>query len=204
MSLRRAGALLGLLLVLVVGVSSARQVLAGGPELTLSDAAALKGDWPMAISHARAAAEAFAPGSPWPERAWQRLEAIGHDAEARGDDETALLAYGAMRAAALATRGPLTRWQTHRAHAEEGLARVAASERDPRGRRETAASMLDALQESEPPATWLLAVLAAAAVGMLGGFARLAWLGPEAASARVPQVLTAVSLAAYAAIILTR
>jgi len=123
----RAATLAALLLVFVVAIVTARQMQRGQAEVDLADAAAQKSDWPMAIAHARAAAEALAPGSPWPERGWLRLEAIGHDAEARGDDETALLDYGAMRAAAMATRGPLSAWARRRALAEEGLARVAAS-----------------------------------------------------------------------------
>ena len=77
-----------------------------------------------AIAHARDAAEAVVPGSPWPARGVARLEAIGHDAEARGDERTAVLAYGAMRAAAMATRAPLLGTDPWRALADEGLARV--------------------------------------------------------------------------------
>jgi hypothetical protein len=200
----RAAALAALLLVVVVAIVTARQLQTGHAEVDLADAAARKSDWPMAVAHARAAAEALAPGSPWPERGWLRLAAIGHDAEARGDDETALLAYGAMRAAALATRGPLSGWAKRRAQAEEGLARVAASERSPAVQHVTAESMLDALRETEPPATWLLCTLAAAALAMMAGLARLAWLGRDAAGARVAQVVAAAGLLAYAAVTLMR
>jgi hypothetical protein len=199
----RAAAVAALLLVVVVAIVTARQLRTGHAEVDLADAAAQKSDWPMAIAHARAAAEALAPGSPWPERGWQRLEAIGHDAEARGDDETALLDYGAMRAAAMATRGPLSGWAGRRARAEEGLARVATSERSPTGQRVAGDSMLDALRDGEPPATWLLCTLAAAALAMVGGLGRLAWLGPEAAGARAAQVVAALGLLAYAAVTLT-
>ncbi len=204
MNAGRAAALAALLLVVVVAIVTLRQVQTGHAEVDLADAAARKSDWPMAIAHARAAAEALAPGSPWPERGWQRLEAIGHDAEARGDDETALLDYGAMRAAAMATRGPLSGWARRREQAEEGLARVAASARSPTAQRVTTESMLDALREAEPPATWVLCALSAAAMAMVGGLARLAWLGPEAASARAAQIAAAAGLLAYAAVSLTR
>ena len=201
---RRAAALAALLAVVVLAIGTARQLQTGGAEVGLADAAAGKSDWPMAIAHARAAAETLAPGSPWPERGWLRLEAMGHDAEARGDDETALLAYGAMRAAAMATRAPLSGWARRLAQAEEGLARVAASERGPTGPHVTADAMLDALHESEPPATWVLCALATAALAMVGGLGRLAWLGQEAGGARVAQAFAAAGLLAYAAITLTR
>jgi hypothetical protein len=199
----RAAALAALLMVVLVAIGTARQVRAGGAEVGLADLAASKSDWPVAIAHARAAAEAVAPGSPWPERGWLRLEAIGHDAEARGDDETALLAYAAMRAAAMATRGPLSGWTRRRAQAEDGLARVTASERNPTGQRVTADGMLDSLHESEPPAMWLLCTLAVAALAMVGGLGRLAWLGQEAGGARVAQTVAAAGLLTYAALALT-
>ncbi len=199
----RAAAAAALLLVAVVAIVTVRQLQTGRAEVDLADAAAHKSDWPMAIAHARAAAEALVPGSPWPERGWQRLEAIGHDAEARGDDETALLDYGAMRAAAMATRGPLCDWARRRAQADEGLARVAASERSPGGQRVAADTMLDALREGEPPATWLLCTLAAAALAMVGGLGRLAWLGHDGSGARAAQVVAALGLLAYAAVTLT-
>lgn len=202
----RATALVLFVVALVVGIAGGRRFATGGAEVRLADAAAQRSDWPLSIAHARAAAEALAPGSPWPERGWSRLEALGHDAEARGDDPTAFLAYGAMRAAALATRGPLSGagLDARRARAEEGLARVAASEREPASRRAASASMLDALREEEPPAVWWLCALAASALAMTAGLGRLAWLGPEAASARVTKAVAVGGLLAYAAVTLTR
>ncbi len=207
MSPRRVAALLGLLFAIVVGIAGVRQLSAGAQAVALADAAAAKSDWPMAIAQSRTAAEALTPGSPWTERGWQRLEAIGHDAEARGDDQTALLAYGAMRAASLATRGPLSGWQRRRAQADEGLARVAASTRDPAARPATATAMLDALHASEPPALGLLLALAAASLALVGALARLSWLGAGpsgAAGERVTQAVAAVALVVYAALALTR
>lgn len=58
--------------------------------------------------------------------------------------------------------------------------------------------MLDALHESEPPATGTVALLAAAGVAMLGGLGRLAWAGGE----RVAQVVAAVGVIAYAVVLL--
>jgi hypothetical protein len=200
MSLKQVSILAALLVVTVVGIVSARQVAIGRAEIAMADAASAKSDWGAAIAHARAAAEALVPGSPWPERGWLRLAAIGHDAEARGDDETALLAYGAMRAAAMGVKGPGSGWQRRRDQADEGLTRVATSRRDPTGPKVTAESMLDALHSEETPATWVLAALAASAVAMLGGLARLAWLGEEASRARVAQGVAALGFVAYAVV----
>jgi hypothetical protein len=193
----RAAAAVAIVVVAVLGVATAREVEIGKDAVAAADGAALRSDWGPAIASARAAAEAFVPGSPWPARGWARLEAIGHDAEARGDDATGLKAYGAMRAAALATRAPGVGAEAWRARAEEGLARVAAAEKTAAGPRATSEAMLDALREHEPPPTGSLALLAAAGLAMIGGLARLAWVDAPA-EARVAQGLAAVGLVAYA------
>ncbi|HEY5241226.1 MAG TPA: hypothetical protein VIJ22_07170, partial [Polyangiaceae bacterium] len=146
----------------------------------------------------RAAAEALVPGSPWPARGWSRLEAIGHDAEARGDDATAMLAYGAMRSAALATRAPGAGSDRWRSKAEDALVRVASYRKEVGAPTTPAASMLDALHDTEPPATGTLALLALSGVAMLGGLARLAWASGE----RAAQVVAAVGFIAYAVVLL--
>ncbi|HTQ42275.1 MAG TPA: hypothetical protein VMI75_05900 [Polyangiaceae bacterium] len=192
-----------LTVVALVAIVTVREVAIGRAEVALCDAATQKSDWPEAIGHARGAAEALVPGSPWPEQGWMRLEAIGHDAEARGDDETALLAYGAMRAAAMATRAPGSGWARRRAQSEEALARVAGASRDPTGPHVTSDSMLEALHDQAPPAPWLLFALAASAIASLGALVRLAWLGDAAARARVTQGVAAIGFIAYALVALT-
>ena len=147
----QALALAGGVVLAVLAVATARETALGRSELEAADRAAAAADWLEAISHARAAAEAVAPGSPWPERACARLEAIGRDAEARGDQTTALLAYGALRSAAIATRVPLFGSGPWRDRADDDLARVAASYRDPSVPHVAAAEMRDALRASEPP-----------------------------------------------------
>jgi hypothetical protein len=198
----RMGAAAGLVVVAVLGVATARELGVGQREVEAADAAAGRSEWPEAVLHARAAAEALVPGSPWPARGWTRLEAIGHDAEARGDDPTALLAYGAMRAAALATRAPGAGAEAWRGRAEDGLARVAASTRSPTGPRTTSDAMLDALRGNEPPPTARLVLLAAAAAAMLGGLARLAWASSPS-KARLAQAVAALGLVGYAIVALT-
>lgn len=127
---------------------------------------------------------------------------IGKLAEARGDDETALLAYGAMRAAALATRAPGSGWAARRRQAEEALARVADASRDPTGPHVASDAMLEALRDA-PPAPWLLVALAAAAIATLAALGRLAWLGDAAVKARVTQGVAAVGFIVYALVALT-
>src|SRR3984957_11572927 len=202
MSPWRALAAAALVVVTVGSVVTAREMAIGQDEVVAADAASDKSDWPEAIAHARAAAEAFVPGSPWPERGWQRLESVGHDAEARGDDDTALLAYGAMRAAALATRAPGAGSDRWRAKAEEGLVRVVSSRKDVGGRRVSTDSMLEALREREPPSTWTVSLLGAAGAATLAGLAWLAWAGDEARKARVAQAMAALGLVAYAVVLL--
>ncbi|HTQ47714.1 MAG TPA: hypothetical protein VMI75_33385, partial [Polyangiaceae bacterium] len=65
--------LVGLVVVAIVAIVTVREVAAGRAEVSLCDAAVQKSDWPEAIGHARAAAEALVPGSPWPEQGWMRL-----------------------------------------------------------------------------------------------------------------------------------
>ncbi|HEY3822672.1 MAG TPA: hypothetical protein VGL81_36155 [Polyangiaceae bacterium] len=194
----RAAAAAALVVVAATAVLTAREVALGQAEVTAADTAAARSDWGDAVVHARAAAEALVPGSPWPARGWSRLEAIGHDAEARGDDATALLAYGAMRSAALATRAPGAGSDRWRSKAEDALARVASYRKEVGAPVTPAASMLDALHETEPPPTGTLALLALAAAAMLGGLGRLAWVG----TGRAAQVLAALGLVAYAVVLL--
>ena len=197
----RVAAMIALVVVAVLAVATGRELSVGQVQVAAADAAADRSDWAEAVLHARAAAEALAPGSPWPARGWARLEAIGHDAEARGDDGTALLAYGAMRSAALATRAPGSGADAWRRKADESLVRVAASARSATGPHVSTDAMLDALRGTEPPPTWTVALLAAAGVAMLAGLGRLAWTRAPAGE-RVAQALAGVGFATYAAILL--
>jgi len=195
--------LAALVVVAIIGVVTAREVAVGAGEVAAADEAAAKSDWPDAIAHARAAAEALAPASPWPERGYRRLEAVGHDAETRGDDTTAMLAYGAMRTAALATQGPGPRSEAWRTMAEEGLSRVAGARRDVDSPHVTADSMLEALRASETPAAWTLTALAFAVIAMVGGLSFVAWRG-RGETTRLAQLVAAAGFVTYAALLLLR
>ncbi len=201
-ALRQAITIAALTAASILGIAAAHELTVGRDAALAADVAAAKSDWPEAIARARAAAEAVVPGSPWPERGLRKLASIGHDAEARGDDPTALLAYGAMRTATLETRavGRLTsRW---RLTADEGLARVAASSKDASVPRVSTDSMLAALKDDAAPATGWLAVLAASAIAMTAGLARLAIAGSEGRGARVAQGAAAAGFVGYAIVMI--
>jgi hypothetical protein len=97
----------------------------GRSALADADAALASGETALAIFHARAAAEARCPGCSAPAEGYERLAQIARDAEARADDETALSAWRAVRAASLASAvlGQATRERTR---ADEELARLGA------------------------------------------------------------------------------
>jgi hypothetical protein len=126
-SVGHAAWLAALVLSGVIGVAAAREASAGARELAASDSDAARGDWPDAIAHARAAAEAAVPASPWPERGFRRLDSIGRDATARGDEPIARLAFAAMRTAALETRSPWSDRTDWIDRAEQGLSRLTAT-----------------------------------------------------------------------------
>ena len=172
MRVRQAAALAALVVAAVVAVVAMRQRSIGESELAAAGEAASRSDWPEAIARARVAAEALVPGSPWPERARALLESIGRNAEARGDDDNALLAYGALRTAAIATRaplGPLSSADSWRTRADSGLARVAVSQRAAGTTAPSTESMRNDLYDTQPPGAWTLAVLAAASLAIVGG-----------------------------------
>ncbi len=222
-ALRRAVGLVALVAAAVVLVAATHEISIGREEVAAADAAAKRGSVREAIAHARAAAEAYVPASPWPALGVARLLAIARDAEARGDADTALLAYGAVRTAAIATHGSAFRlW---RSDAEAGLARVAtwsaASAANPAGMAANATSaaaatiggaaihthdagpsMLEALRRDDGPPRTALAALSAAVLAILGGALGLAFALRDARSQRVAQSLVVAGLLTCAVVLL--
>jgi hypothetical protein len=197
----RALVLALLALASTAAVATARELSVGHAESTAADAAAEAAQWPEAIAHARAAAQAYVPGSPWPERGMRRLAAVGHGAEARGDDDDALLAYGAMRTAAVATHVPTAAPSRWLADAEEGLARVAAAHEDVARAPAAAQTMLDALRREPGPSDASLLLLAVSAAATLGGLTALAF-APAGPRARLASTVAAGGFIVYAAVVL--
>ncbi len=95
-----------LVLTAALAVAARREWTVGRDAIAASDAASARGAWGEAIAAARSAALARLPLSPWPALGLGRLDALARSAAARGDRDSALLAYGAMRAAAAATEVP--------------------------------------------------------------------------------------------------
>jgi hypothetical protein len=198
-------------------VAAAQESAIGKREVIAADEALQANDWPHAILHAKAAAQAMAPLSPWPAQGEQRLRAIGHDAETRGDGATALHAYGALRAAALSTLAPGTsaRW---RKEAEAGLVRVAAWEGSGDGARtsapkpgdpsdssrDSAAAVLRAaLAEDPTPPPWPFAALCGSALAFVGAALWMAFGGPGARATRIAHSVLALAIVVSAAVLLT-
>jgi hypothetical protein len=199
----RAAAVVAILVVFgVLATFTVREISMGARAIDDADAALARGDTRGAIAAARAAAEAVVPGSPYPARGYERLEGLARDAEGRGDDATALAAWQAMHAAALATEGPGVRTAAWRTEADEGIARVGSAHTGkPEPGRPSAEDLLASLQRSDIPTTGTFALLAAGAAAFFGGLVRLAWLAGKSgwrARARLPAVVMALGLVAYA------
>jgi len=196
----RTLALAAFVVVGVLAVATVCEVSTGRAEIAAADQATGKADWAGAIVHARAAAQAYVPGSPWPERGVLRLEAIARAAETRADRDTALLAYGAIRTAALSTQAlgwSASRW---RLASEEGLSRLDAPA-DVSRPREASSAIRDALRRDEMPHTWSLGAAAASVVAMLAGLARLAASERPDRKARVAGAVVLAGFVGYTAVL---
>jgi hypothetical protein len=191
--------------VLFFGVAIASRVSAGAGAVAASDRALQSGDRLLAIEEARAAAEAVAPGSPYPARGYARLDAIAREAESRDDDDTAAAAWRAMRTAAIGTRGLGVDETATLERANAGIARTATRVRgaaradvprevpgvaSPSERR-----VLDALARDETPPVRVFAMLGAGALLFFAGIARLVVLVPFAwKQARIAAAASALGL----------
>lgn len=212
-------ALSATVVVVTFSVATMRETAIGESEIAAADDALKANDWPRAILHAKAAAQATALRSPWPEQGERRLQGIAHDAETRGDASTALHAYGALRAAALSTNAPDTsaRW---RKEAEAGLVRVATWERkddspaknpapgpaadrvESGGGAREAAAMREALARNGTPSSWPFAVLGASTAAFVGAGLWLAFGARSKQGVRIAQGILALAVVASGAVLL--
>ncbi len=104
-------------------VAGAQLVRQGNGALAASDAALASGNLDAAITDARRASFAEVPVFGADRGGYARLESIARDAEGRGDEDHALKAWSAVRAAAMASDGLVSR--TAELHdASEALARL--------------------------------------------------------------------------------
>jgi hypothetical protein len=137
------------------------------------------------VARARDAAEAAAPGSPYPREGLARLEAIGRAAETRGDERTAVHAWGAMRAAATATSGvlgPSAAWVTL---ADEGVVRAGARPLVPSPEvHAREATLRAALGHEDAPSVAMLVLLGVGGLAFFAGCARIAVAARDADALR--------------------
>jgi hypothetical protein len=199
-------------------VAIASRVSAGAAAVTASDRALASGDRLLAIEEARAAAEAVAPGSPYPDRGYARLDALAREAESRDDDQTAAAAWRAMRTASIGTRGLGLAKDRELERANAGIARTATRVRgaartelpgEAPGVASGAASgvsspgvsspaerrVLDALARDETPPVRVFAMLGAGALLFFAGVARLVVLVPFAwKEARLAAIASAIGV----------
>lgn len=152
-----------------LAVGAARQVYVGQNAIVDCDMALDKGDYVDAIAFARSAAEALLPGSPYPARGYERLDRLGREAEARGDDALATTAWRAMHAAASETRAFGYSTDAWRARASDGLVR-AASRGTPRP---DAATMSELVSREDTPSSSSFFLLAAFACAIGAGAVRV-------------------------------
>jgi hypothetical protein len=175
-----------LIFTLAALLATAREVRLGEQACAAMDVAT---DLPTVLARARDAAEAVAPGSPYPRRGYEHLAAIARDAETHGDERTAVAAWGAMRAAADASAGPFVSTSAWRTQADEGLVRVGAHPENPGAEIHATDATLRAslAREDTPPSGWL-AMLGLGALAFLAGVGRLTWAARDWAALRRERV----------------
>lgn len=205
-AVRLAWFLLGIAALL--GSAAFRVASEGRLELAASDAAWAAGDALGATVHARDAAKAYVPFAPHVQLAYRRLRDIAQNCEGRGDVESALFAWRAIRAAAIGSRSIASSHARQREVADVAIARLAAASRTgpapaQRNDVEAARSYAPALAADVPPrAPWSALLVAGAALWVAAGIL-LTSKGFDAegklvaAGARTPLVLAAAGLAAW-------
>lgn len=172
MKLARRASFLLTLLVVALGAMTFRVVRDGDAALAESDAAFHRGDLSNAVLYARRAAIAYAPGAPHTRAALERLRAVAVGSEGVGDIGSARLAWGAIRAAAVETRGLTEPYASARAEADQALSRLAgapsSADAEAHARAvESARALLEELPGPSPLASALLLLgFGTAAVGL--------------------------------------
>lgn len=181
---------------LAAGVATIREMRAGDQAIVEADAALARGDVATATLRAHDAAEAVAPGSPYPRQGYARLEAIARAAEAKRDERQAIAAWGAMRAAATATESPFTSTRGWRTLADDGLVRNGSAKEGAAGEvHATEETLRTSLAREDAPATGLLAALGLGALAFFAGCGRLLVAAKDAPSLRREKLAVATAAA---------
>lgn len=112
--------------VCTIGLLYGRVRIEGDRELRTAEALSASGKTEQAIVHARRAAEWYAPGAPHVPAAYDKLVALARLSESRSDSSTALLAWQAVRHAALSSRWARVAYDDKLVQANAAIARIAA------------------------------------------------------------------------------
>jgi hypothetical protein len=169
----RTVALVGLVLFAVV---VGRVLWSARSELRAGEAALDRGRTEEAIGHLRRAGHWYAPGNPWSTEALERLVFVARRAEMRGDLDTALRAYRAVRTSILGTRSFYTPHPAKLHAANRRIARIMARlPRPPEDEGKPYARLVEehlALLERDdsPSALWSIVMLAGFAAWILAAF----------------------------------
>ena len=168
------------LVVLVLSAAWIGRVREGQRALVESDGAVTRGDWVEAIFEARVAADARCPFCSASELGNARLYSIAKEAEARNDAQTAIAAWRAVRAAALAS-SVLDTHDSRRQRADEEIARLghkidaaAAAAGAPSSPAASEEKLRAALAESHVPNGTTIVLVALGSVAFLAGAAAFA------------------------------
>jgi hypothetical protein len=189
-------------LIVVVGAVAARVTAEGRAELVASDASWSAGDAVGATVHARRAAMAYVPWATHVGRAYRKLHEIAEQSEARGDAETALFAWRAIRTASMGSRSLVTSHDRQREAADLAIARVSAAERSSNSAQRAATGEAtrfdtDRLPNDPPPKVGWGALLLVGVGMWIAGGVRLTSRGWDAHGRLDPrQVRTAAVMAA--------
>jgi hypothetical protein len=122
---------IAILVVSLIALLVGRGILEGRASLRRAIELDQRGETDMAIGHAMRAAKWYVPLASHPREAYDLLRSIARKAEARGDGDTALIAWQAIRAAARATRSVNTPYDDRLQEADKEIAILLASKPPP-------------------------------------------------------------------------
>ena len=163
---------IGVILLVVV----VRVVVSSHAELGHGDEALARSDRDAARVHYRRAARWYAPGNPFSTDALDRLAGMAREAEERGDAETALSCWRAVRGAILSTRSSYVPHAQRLDRANVRIAALMAAQPPPpmdtgRSTDELEAEHLGMLRElAHPSLPWTLVLLFGFLVWIVGAF----------------------------------